>query len=229
MRRRMVIFSLAVSAVIFCMARPSRADVTGTILGSVVDQSGAVVPGATVTLRNLNTGLQRTTAADTTGSYEFLAVPAGDNYVVEVEAKGFEKSSQSGIELLVNQKFRADFRLVVGSTTQTVQVTAVSTQAETTSTQLGDVIEDTKMTALPLNGRSYVDLLGLQAGVVPMTSNVVFGSTVSGDLDSGTVSVNGSREAANTPGSGRMAHWFAYSAGRSPGIEPSRLGAGHVL
>jgi hypothetical protein len=98
---------------------------------------------------------------------------------------------------LVNQVFRADFALPVGPTTQNVEVSAALVQVETASTQLGDVIEDKKMTALPLNGRSYLDLLGLQAGVVPITSGAAPTNVAPGNLFGGVLSVNGSREAAN--------------------------------
>jgi Carboxypeptidase regulatory-like domain len=144
-----------------------RADVTGVILGTVTDPSGAAVPRATVRLVNADTGLVRTASTDSVGSFEFLAVPVGSNYRVEVEAKGFQKTSQSHITLLVNQRFRADFSLVVGSTTQTIEISAHTVQVETTSTQLGDVIDDKKMTGLPLNGRSYIDLLGLKPAWCP--------------------------------------------------------------
>jgi len=188
-----------------CLVTSSlKADVTGTILGIVVDQTGAVVPAATVTLRNSNTGLLRTTTTATDGSYEFLAVPIGENYVVEVDAKGFRKTEQTGLKVLVNQRYHANFNLVVGVTTQTVEVSAQAAQVETTSTQLGDVIEDKKMSSLPLNGRSYLDLLGLQAGVVPISSDQATDNgtstnrPVSGTLQAGNVSVNGQREAANS-------------------------------
>ena len=199
MRNQALIKFLGLLAVaLFWVARPLLADVTGSISGTVTDPSGAAVPGATVTLRNPDTGLNRKTATDVTGSYEFLALPVGANYVVEVEASGFQKAQESGIKLRVNQKYRADYRLVVGAITQTVNVSAEAAQVETTSTQLGDVIEDRKMTNLPLNGRSYIDLLGLQAGVVPITSEVQDTSRpVSGIGNAGNVSVNGQREAAN--------------------------------
>jgi len=112
------------------------------------------------------------------------------------EAAGFQKAREAGIKLLVNQKYRADFQLVVGALTQTVNVTAEAAQVETTSNQLGDVIEDRKMTSLPLNGRSYIDLLGLQAGVVPISVQPT-DRPVSGIGNAGNVSVNGQREAAN--------------------------------
>jgi hypothetical protein len=185
-------------AALLWVVSPLLADVTGAILGTATDPSGAAVPRATVTLRNPDTGLSRQTTTDSAGYYEFLVVPVGENYVVEVEAAGFRKATQLGIKLLVNQKFRADFQLVVGSVTQTVSVTAEVAQVETTSTQLGDVIEDRKMASLPLNGRSYLDLLGLQTGVVPITSGAQFTDRpVSGTLSAGNVSVNGQRESAN--------------------------------
>jgi len=165
----------------------------------VVDPSGAAVPNATVVLKNPDTGLERRAKTNGSGDYEFLAVPVGDKYSVQAEAKGFEKSVQSGIKLVLNQKYRADFKLVVGAVTETIEVRSSTTQVDTSSTQLGDVIDDKKMTSLPLNGRSYIDLLGLQAGVVPVSSEgAIADRKVSGNGDSGQVSVNGQRESANS-------------------------------
>ncbi len=124
----------------------------------------------TVILRSGNTGLERKIQANAQGAYEFLAVPVGENYSVRVEAPGFSAAVQTDIKLEVNQKYRADFKLAVGAVTATVEVTGSITQVDTSSTQLGDVIGEKKMTSLPLNGRSYLDLLGLQAGVVPTMS-----------------------------------------------------------
>ena len=133
--------------------------------------------------------------------YQFLAVPIGAGYEVTVESAGFEKAIQNGITLLVNQDFRADFKLVVGAASQTVTASAVTMQVESTSTQLGDVIQDTKMQQMPLNGRSFTDLMGLQAGVVPVVSSASFypGNlvAVSGNQYGGMYSVNGEREAGN--------------------------------
>src|SRR5437762_3919320 len=176
-----------------------RADVTGAILGTVTDPTGAVIVAAHVALRNQNTGLNRSAATDQNGNYQFLQVPVGQDYVVEVEAAGFQKGVQNGIVLQVNQSFRADFQLQVGTAAQSVEVSAAIMQVETNSTQLGDVIDDHKMTTLPLNGRSYLDLLGLQAGVVPTASSAANNDRkVSGNLDAGQVSVNGQRESANS-------------------------------
>jgi hypothetical protein len=174
-------------------------EVTAGVLGTVVDPSGATVPKATVILQNSDTGLIRRVQTDTSGTYEFLAVPVGENYTVRAEAPGFQASVQTGIKLEVNQKYRADFRLVVGAATETIEVSGATTQVDTVNTQLGDVIGEKKLTSLPLNGRSYIDLLGLQAGVVPIASDAAISDRkVSGNLDSGQVSVNGQRESANS-------------------------------
>lgn len=189
--------SIALMGILLCAVEPARADVSGTILGTVTDQSTAVVPGAHVVLRNANTGLRREAVTDGNGNYEFLAVPAAEGYSLEVEAQSFKKSEQSSIKLLVNQRFRADFKLEVGSLQEAVTVPANAVQVESVNTQLGDVIDDKKMQDLPLNGRSYLDLLGLQAGVVPINSTGS-GEPISGSLHGGRVSVNGQREDANS-------------------------------
>ena len=176
-----------------------HAEVTAGIQGTVTDPSGAIVPNATVTLKNPDTGLDRHIQTDTSGTYQFLSVPVGDKYVLEVEAQGFRKSVQTGIKLLVNQNYRADFVLVVGAVSQTVDVSTTTTQVDTSSTQLGDVIESKKMTGIPLNGRSYVDLMGLQAGVIPVSSGASdHDRFVSGNRNTGQVSVNGQRETSNS-------------------------------
>ena len=113
---------------------------------------------------------------------------------------GFKPLNQSDIKLLVNQTYRADFRLDVGSVSQTVNVQGQPVQVETTSNQIGNVIEDTKITALPLNGRSYIDLLGLQAGVVAVgsrQSQLNFPKPADGLGNVGNLSVNGMQESAN--------------------------------
>jgi hypothetical protein len=174
-------------------------EVTAGVLGTVVDPSGAIVPKATVILQNPDTGLIRRVQTDTSGTFEFLAVPVGENYTVRAEAPGFQASVQTGIRLEVNQKYRADFKLVVGAATETIEVSGATTQVDTVNTQLGDVIGEKKLTSLPLNGRSYIDLLGLQAGVVPISSDAAISDRkVSGNLNSGQVSVNGQRESANS-------------------------------
>jgi hypothetical protein len=174
-----------------------KADVTGSILGAVTDAGGGVLPGVEVVATNLETNQRQSTRTDNLGQYRILAMPVG-TYKVEASAPGFQKFLETGIDLTVNQQHRVDIVLQVGNVEQQVEVNAAALQVETTATQLGDVVEEKKMLALPLNGRSYIDLLGLQAGVAPASAGTITQDRpVSGGLNAGNISVNGAREAAN--------------------------------
>ena len=178
------------------------ADVNGAVVGTVIDSTGAVVAGVTVSLTNSGNGFARQTTTAKDGTYEFLEVPIGEGYAVTAEMAGFRKSEQTGIRLLVNQRLRVDFTLQVGKASEQLTVEANTVQVETSVTQLGEVIEDKKILSMPLNGRSYIDLLGLQAGVSPIsaTANEPAGyanGSGSNSNDAGNVSVNGQRENAN--------------------------------
>jgi hypothetical protein len=182
---------------LFC-CNPLRADVTGSILGVVHDRSGAVVAGAQITVLNVQTNLKQETVSGTDGSFRFLALPAGD-YKLTVNAKGFRPFVENDVVVQVNDQQRLDVVLDVGSVTDTVEISANAVRVQTENTQLGDVIDSKKMLALPLNGRSYLDLLGLQAGVAPATAETIQQDRpVAGGLqNSGNISVNGQRETAN--------------------------------
>src|SRR6185295_7900215 len=145
------------------------ADVTGSILGVVHDATQAVVAGARIVATNSETNFSRETVSAVDGSYRLLALPSG-RYKVTATASGFQQFTTNDIDVRVNDQLRIDIALEVGSVQQEISVTATAIQVETSNTQLGDVIESRKILALPLNGRSYIDLLGLQAGVVPFTS-----------------------------------------------------------
>src|SRR5438874_4485299 len=176
-----------------------RADVTGSILGVVRDSTRGVVAGAHIVATNVHTNLQQETVSAADGSYRILALPAG-SYKLTVTAAGFRTFTETDIEVKVNDQLHFDVTLNVGSVTEHVEIVANAVQVQTESTQLGDVIETKKMLALPLNGRSYLDLLGLQAGVVPVTSgSIQQDRSVSGGYspNAGNLSVNGQRETAN--------------------------------
>ncbi len=127
----------------------------------------------------------RTTTTDAAGEYRFLSLPVG-TYKIEAELAGFQKFVADNIVLTVDQQHRVDVTLQVGSLQQTVEVSANAVQVETTSTQLGQVIDDKQMLNLPLNGRSYIDLLAIQAGVAPQSSAT------------GNIAVNGQRGSSNS-------------------------------
>jgi hypothetical protein len=176
----------------------SFADVTGSILGVVRDPSQAVVKGVRVTVTNTQTNLSQDSVTGDDGAYHFLALPVG-TYRVNATIPGFQQFNTTDIVLKVNDQLRVDINLRVGNVKEEVSIAADAVQVETESTQLGDVIDSKKMLALPLNGRSYLDLLGLQAGVAPETAGTIGGDRpVSGYIqNAGNVSVNGQRETAN--------------------------------
>jgi Carboxypeptidase regulatory-like domain len=175
-----------------------RADVTGGIQGVVRDPSQGAIAGAQLTITNTATNLTYNATSGTDGSYRVLALPAG-NYKLTVTATGFRNFVENDIVVKVNDQLEIDVVMTVGSAQQEViNVEANAVQVQTENTQLGDVIDSKKMLALPLNGRSYVDLLGLQAGVAPATASTIGGDRpVSGILNAGNISVNGQRETAN--------------------------------
>jgi hypothetical protein len=198
MRKGHVFFALSL-----CLLMPIfgaievRADVTGSISGEVHDRSGAVISGAHIKVINTQTNFEQETVSAADGSYRFLALPVGI-YTVVITSPGFEQYTETGVVLKVNDQLHFDASLVVGSVQQEVKVAADAVQVQTENTQLGDVIDSKKMLALPLNGRSFIDLLGLQAGVAPSTASTIQQDRpVSGILNSGNVSVNGQRETAN--------------------------------
>jgi Carboxypeptidase regulatory-like domain len=178
---------------------PLLADVTGSISGTVRDKSGAVLANATVTVIQTATHYTRTVASDAAGQYSVLALPPG-RYNLTASVAGFAKAVIENVDLDVNDALHFDFSLQVGNVTATVEVQADAQQIQTTSTQLGTTIESNQILAMPLNGRSYIDLLSLQAGVAPFNTNGGFNdrSPASGLYSSaGNVSTDGQPEYAN--------------------------------
>jgi hypothetical protein len=152
----------------------------------------------------MDTGVQQNATTDDKGFYSFLDLPVG-RYTIEVLNKGFKPYTRKNVAIDVNSVLSISPVLEVGEKSETVSVNDNSVHVETTSSQLGEVITSAQLTAVPLNGRSYTDLLALQPGVVPVTS--ITSGTVqdvgasalnpSGDLNPGTISINGQREFAN--------------------------------
>lgn len=162
------------------------------------------MPRANVAAREVDRGLVYETGTDEKGYYVLPVLPVG-HYELNVRAAGFSEYSRRNIVLDTNAALTLDAVLAVGSVQQTVSVNDGSLHIDTSETQLGEAISGRQMTAVPLNGRSFTDLLSLQAGVAPSTT--VTSSTVqdvgatylepSGTLNPGMISVNGQREFAN--------------------------------
>ena len=178
--------------------------VTGSISGAVKDPSGRMIANADVTAREMSTGISHETRANAAGYYTLPVLPLG-HYELEVRASGFQSYRREGIVLDADAKLTIDCSLTVGSISQTVSVTDNTLHVEIVSTESGEVISGRQIAAVPLNGRSFTDLLSLQAGVAPATtlgSATVqdVGATIlepSGTLNPGTISVNGQRETSN--------------------------------
>ena len=176
----------------------------GSVSGTVKDVAGRVLADAEVSIKEMNTGLLYTSRSNNNGYFIFPVLPVG-SYQLRIEEQGFESYERSSVILDTDAALTLDAQMKVGSVTESVTVTDSTLHIETSSSQLGQVITGRRMTAVPLNGRSYTDLLSLQAGVAPATS--ISSSTVqdvgatvlspSGLLNPGTISVNGQREFAN--------------------------------
>jgi hypothetical protein len=191
-------------AVAFLSTALAWGSVGGSISGTIKDPSGRVVPDAQVTVHQTNTGLAYQAHSNSKGYYIFPVLPVGQ-YELDVQAVGFSGYQRNDVALDTNAAITLDVSLEIGSVAETVKVSDNTLHVETASTQLGQVITGRQITAVPLDGRSYTDLLSLQPGVAPqttITSTTVqdVGATVlnpSGTLDPGTIAVNGQREFAN--------------------------------
>lgn len=182
----------------------AQAGVGGSISGTVKDTSGAVIPHATVKVTNIGTQVLYQVLTNGDGFYSFPDLPLG-TYSVSIEKAGFQSYVQSDIAIHANGALVVDAWLRVGEQAETVTVQEKEVLADTSNTQMGESISGHTMTTVPLNGRSFTDLLALQPGVAPATSLTadtqqdvgVSALSPSGNLNPGTISINGQREFAN--------------------------------
>jgi hypothetical protein len=153
-----------VMMIAFCAVAHSQT-ATGQFNGHVFDQNGAVVPGAKITLLDVQTNLSRSTQTNGEGLYEFPLLPPG-NYKITAAESGFQEAVSPELKLDVNQTSSQDFHLQVGAASQTVNVSASSAELlQASSSELGAVIEQRSVNELPLNGRNFTALLTLAPGV----------------------------------------------------------------
>ena len=139
--------------------------VTGTILGTVSDTTGAAVPGATVTLTNLGTGLTRSMVTDSTGEYTVPSLPTG-KYRLVAELPGFRTVTMPDIDLGVDQHLRFNVQLSIGTVSETVTVSGSSPLVQIATSELGTTVGEEQIKTLPLNGRNFVNLTRTVPGVV---------------------------------------------------------------
>ncbi|WP_433966759.1 carboxypeptidase regulatory-like domain-containing protein [Tunturiibacter gelidiferens] len=175
---------------------------TGRVTGIVTDPSGAVIPGTTLKLINTDTGITLAVTAGNDGNFTFSAVPRG-NYRVEASHAGFQSVNQS-FALQVSQVQTIEFKLTVGSSNETVEVTDAAPVVDVSTSSTGAVIEGKQVTDLPLNGRNFTSL----ANLIPGVTRGAFNSDASGrngnvetfrysDSGGGALAVNGLRQQSN--------------------------------
>jgi len=193
LRCRSLIFSLALIGLFAALAGPSFGQSTGgRIIGRVADPTDAVLAGVKVTLVNQATGAVRTAATSDSGDYNFVEVVPG-TYRIEFELTGFKKNLQKDLVVDVNQVVTLNSTLQIGAQQETVEVTSEAALVETTSTQMGAVVNERAVSQLPLNSRDTYQLLQLQPGVQSQTGSDLF----YGSDKAGVVSVNGGRGRSN--------------------------------
>jgi len=151
------------------LASAQNVMLNGGFHGTVTDNSGALIPGAKVTVTNSNSGLLRAVTTDASGFYTITQLPPGQ-YSVSVSKEGFSTVAQPSVELLMNQDLEANYTLQVGSVTQEVTVTGAPPMLQTASATLGTVVGSTEAVNLPLNGRNFTQLILLTPGAAPKES-----------------------------------------------------------
>jgi hypothetical protein len=200
---------MRLAGLVCLIATAAWALATGSVSGAVKDQSGATIPGARLTLINTALKTEFKLNSDAQGFYSFLALLAGQ-YDLTIEASGFQTRQLTNLTVDTDAALRIDAVMEVGRRSESVTVTegedSIQTQIDTVATHLGEVVSAKQIEALPLNGRSYTDLLAIQPGVTPVTtltptSVIMAGVTgtinPSGDLNPGDVSIDGQRESSN--------------------------------
>jgi carboxypeptidase family protein len=176
-----------------------KAQTTGTIYGRVSDPNNSAVSGATVTAANLGTDTKRTVSTNTDGEFSFTLLPVG-KYDITVEAQGFKSFVQRAVELQVESNLRVNPKLELGAISEQVTITDQASQVDAASSTLGKVVEQRRIVDLPLNGRNFLELGLLQAGVAPPVSGIDAVGSGTNNTPGGTkfnFAVNGMRITSN--------------------------------
>lgn len=182
---------------VFCSAQLYAQVTSAAVLGTVMDQTGAVIPNATITLKNLETGVTATTHSNGAGDYIFNLVPPG-RYTVIIVARGFRKVVYPSISLAAGDRVRENGRLLAGSATETVTVHAASPLLQTQSASLTSVVTRQAVQDLPLNGRNFINLVQLLPGVNQGQSDAISsGQRPDNRAETSTVVANGMSDLFN--------------------------------
>jgi hypothetical protein len=186
----------AILSLFLLSSLPAIAQVSASISGRVTDQSGAVVAGATIIAKGLDTGVSRTTTTDQAGRYELIALPIGQ-FEVRARKDGFAERVRTGIVLVVGQDATVDLSLPVGNVSQQVTVEGNASLVNATTQDISGLVGEKEVKELPLNGRSYDLLLMLNPGIVNFTWEKTGGIGVSNSTTGNNFSVSGNRPQQN--------------------------------
>jgi hypothetical protein len=174
----------------------AAAQTTSSLSGIVTDPSGATVAAANVTVRNVNTGTDRATTTDSAGRYHVFSLPVGD-YEIVVEKQRFAEALRTGIHLVVGQDAAADIVLQVGGVQQRIAVNANAAAVNLTTADISGLVGEQQVKDLPLNGRSFDELLTLNPGIVNFTAEKTGGVGVSNSTVGNNFAVSGNRPQQN--------------------------------
>jgi Carboxypeptidase regulatory-like domain/TonB dependent receptor len=179
-RTRWWFLRFALFASLFIAPAAARGDITRFDLsGTITDGTGAVLPGVTVSLANVDTGFNRSTVTDAEGRYSFNAIPPTGKWTLSAELQGFAPQHREGLEFLANTKPAINFELKVGGLQEAITVQAESPLVRTRESELSTILDARQVDALPTNGRNFLSLLQTSGSVVPTGTG------------SGALSVNG--------------------------------------
>jgi hypothetical protein len=178
------------------VAASARAQVTAVLSGTVTDQSGAALSASTVAARNVDTGAVRSTVTDAEGHYQFFSLPVGE-YEIRSTKAGFTEELRTGVHLVVGQSATVDMELAVGEASQQVTVNGDAPLVGVTTGDIAGLVGEQQIKNLPLNGRSYDELLSLNPGVVNFTWEKTGGIGVSNSTVGNNFAVSGNRPQQN--------------------------------
>ncbi|HEY6341742.1 MAG TPA: carboxypeptidase regulatory-like domain-containing protein [Bryobacteraceae bacterium] len=188
-RQKLPLFAL-------CAVVSLAAQTSATLSGTVTDPSGGVVPNAAITVTNVDTGAVRSAVTDAAGDYQVLSLPVGD-YQMRVEKSGFSAELHTGIHLAVGQTAVVDLSLRLGESNQVITVNADAPLVGTTTSDVSGLVAAQQVRDLPLNGRSYDELMTLNPGVVNFTWEKTGGIGVSNSTNGNNFAVSGNRPQQN--------------------------------
>jgi hypothetical protein len=191
MRTKLLLFGLAL------LGAPIFGQTLGEITGQIVDSTGAVIAGATISITNVSTNATRNAVSTDAGVYTFPSLPPG-TYNMRVEKAGFKTATTNQIEVQVQQTVRMDFNLSVGQVSESVEVSAQASQLQAENSTVGTVIENKRIVELPLNGRNYLQLVALSPNVTTASPSAgQAGSRQGGDRSNQSMAVAGQRTMFN--------------------------------